>query len=224
MVKMISEVEALQLFENAESPAEIHVALLQSMHLIGKSPKVAAAIRKANDQVQRMKKLQEKQPKPLIPTRQSSHDERIALIERMRRGDHTAEKEMKDTCYDTRCTDCELGDEYQAVCLNFMIYCLGIRVARRLQGDLDNGYEIDPTVTAFMERLSDNPVRVFIHENESFYNLPTWLDQQFKMVVEPTNDSTRKAKKEIREYRLHKDSITKVIASIGRCEEKKPGQ
>ena len=130
---------------------------------------------------------------------------------------------MKDTCYDTRCTDCELGDQYQAVCLNFMISCLGIRVARRLQGDLDNGYNIDPTVTAFMKRLVDNPVRVFLHENESFYDLPTLLEQQFVTVVQPTNDGTRKAKKEIRQYKIHKNSISKVIASIGRCEEKRPG-
>ena len=223
MVKMISEEEALQLFEKASSIAEIHVALLQSVHLIGKSSKIGAAIRKANEQVRRMKKLQEKLPKPLELTRQTSHDERIGLIERLRKGDTTAEREMKDTCYDTRCTDCELGDQYQAVCLNFMISCLGIRVARRLQGDLDNGYNIDPTVTAFMKRLVDNPVRVFLHENESFYNLPAWLDQQFAMVVDPTNDGTKKSKKEIRQYKLHKDSIAKVIASIGRCEEKRPG-
>ena len=221
---MKSEEEVLQLFQDAQSTAEIHVALLQSMHLIGKSLKVSAAIRKANEQVQRMKKLQEKTPKPLEPTRQSSHDERIGLIERLRKGDTTAEKEMKDTCYDTRCTDCELGDQYQAVCLNYMISCLGIRVKRRLQGDLDNGYNIDPTVTAFMQRLVDNPVRVFLHENEPFYNLPKWLDQQFAVAVEPTNDGTRRAKKEIREYKLHKGSIAKVIASIGRCEEKPTGQ
>ena len=91
---MKSEEEVLQLFQDAKSTAEIHVALLQSMHLIGKSLKVSAAIRKANEQVQLMKKLKEKESNPLEPTRQSSHDERMGLIERLRKGDTTAEKEM----------------------------------------------------------------------------------------------------------------------------------
>lgn len=218
----LTEEEALQLFQNAQKPAEIRSALLQSTHLINTSPNVGVAIRKAQDQLRRMKKLKEKPPEPLPPTRQTSHDERIALIERMRRGDNTAEKEIKDNCHDTKCRDCKESQEYQAVCLNFLLQCLSLRVKRRLRGDSDNGYQIHDGITAFMNRLVNDPVRVWIHETKSFYNLPSWLDHEFATVVQPSDDGTRKAKKEVKEYGLHKDSIAKIIASIGRCEEKEP--
>ena len=74
---------------------------------------------------------------------------------------------------------------------------------------------LNSTISTVNAHVVFEPV-AWIHETESFYNLPSWLDHQFAAVVQPTDDGTRATTKEVKEYKIHKESIAKIIASIRR--------
>jgi len=126
---------------------------------------------------------------------------------------------MKNTCKDVRCSDCSSENaSYRAVCLSFFLNCLAIRVQTRLKFDAANGYRIEPALTQFMERLIADPQRVWLGEPKYFGALPDLLDLMYTNVVLPTAVN-KKGKREAKEYEWHKDSIRRIVESIGRCEQ-----
>lgn len=172
----------------------------------------------------RVRKLLASMTEPVPAARQQSHLERLGMIAeantRRSVGLDTAllEDTMKNVCKDFRCSDCSESTSYRSVCLNFMLTCLSIRVKTRLHYDTQNGYAIDPPITALMQRIVNNPTVVWLDENDAFMALPDALDRMHATVVLPTAVD-KKSKKEAREYAIHAQSIRKIIESIGRCEQ-----
>ena len=172
---------------------------------------------------------------PVSPQRQTSHNQRSAMLTeaRLKRAlgmDTTdIDKRMKDHCYGDKgdgkrpfCLDCTEGPEYQSLCLHYLLECLRVRISTRLQFDQQNAYAIDPAVTQFMTRYSNDPLRTWLDETASLLTLPDRLDEQYAAVVQPTDDGTKLKRTEAKLYKSHMDSIRLVIESIGRCDAAVP--
>ena len=218
---------AIARLDAARTPAELQAALLNGIALddplAPPNAPLQAAIAGAQTRLARQRMLAAA-PTGVPLERQTSHDERSRLLDRLRkrraRGLDASgtEAQMRWICRDTRCTDCAASREYKAVCIQFTLECLAVRVKERLKRNTSNAYALDPAVTAFMTRFSANPLRVWISEAEALYALPGELDRMHASVVVPTQDGTEAKRKEAYEYRLHAGSIRRVIESLRRCE------
>ena len=187
------------------------------------------------ERLRRYRKLARSLISPLL-VRQKSHDHRWRMLAEMRlkrslKMDTTSiDKEMKDHCYGERdnmatppyCRDCTQSAEYQSLCLNFYIECIAVRIKTRLQHDVQNGYAIDPAVTAFMTRYVHDPIRTWLDEPHLLLGLPDKLDEQHASVVLPTDDGSKIPHTEAKLYKSHADAIRDAIANLARCDAATP--
>ena len=104
------------------------------------------------------------------------------------------------------------------MCLQFILECLSVRLATRLRFDAANGYAIEPAVTALMTRFIADPYRVWLDETHAFYNLPNELMRMHATVVTATLDGSTQRRREANEYRLHAESVGKMVQSLRACE------
>ena len=218
--------EALAALQKATTEAERRAALLQAMPFnTDAHPEVKQAFEAERRRQHRMGLLAANLTAEVAISRQNSHHERMGMLMEA----HTRrslgldasvlQQAMKNTCKDFRCSDCSSENgSYRAVCLSFMFNCLAIRVQTRLQFDAANGYRIEPAVTQFMQRFVADPQRVWLDEQKYFRALPDILDLMYTNVVLPTAVN-KNGKREAKEYHWHKDSIRKIVESIGRCEQ-----
>ena len=165
---------------------------------------------------------------PIVPERRPSHDERVRLMMewRLRCGlgipIKTTEEAMKDICYDDRCQECSSESQsYQAVCMNFMLECVRVRIMTRMHYDTVNHYTTlpgwDATLTAAMQRFFENPIRFWLDKLAVFYG----LGDRLVALHEPTVKSTgvdKNTKAETRLYHSHAKSIQRVILQIRKCD------
>ena len=220
-------VHALQLAVDVPS---IRAALLTAVQYDTRAnPDVQVEIRAARRRLRRLQRIAlltpAHDPTPLPPQREASHRERMTLLleVRLKRslGVPTVaitERAIKDACRDSRCTDCSLSPAFRAVCLNYLLECIGVRVATRVRYDAANGYAIDPALSAFLQLVAADPLSAWLDHSEAFYALPASLDRQYNNVVLRTLDGAQQRRKEAREYELHKDSLRRMIEAFGRCE------
>lgn len=218
----------------ARTDAELQAALLHGIAhddpLEPANEALQAAMRAARRRLARQRRVAalvppvanaSEAPPPLA--RVASHSQRDALLSQRRLqrslGADTAgtERLMKDICHDTRCTDCTESREYRAVCLQFILECLSVRMATRLRFDSKNGYAVDSPVTAFMARFVTDPYGVWLDDTHALYGLPAQLQRMLATVVQPTAVD-KASRKEAKEYRLHTWSITQMIRSLRSCE------
>ena len=229
---------ALTALRDAQTLEEV-TAVLERAAPFSEDPEVGVEIIVAKEKLERLQRhtrlVRALLGSPLPPERQSSHDQRAAMLTEARLNralgmDTTAvDRKMKDHCYGERpgaarpfCRDCNESPAYQSLCLNYLLECLRVRMATRLHYDQQNGYAIDPSVTQFMTRYTHDPLRTFLNETAALYGLPDRLDHQHQAVVAPTNDGTKPKRTEALLYKSHADSIRTVVASIARCDQASP--
>eukprot|EP00966_Prymnesium_polylepis_P215340 4987110-Prymnesium_polylepis.5 len=134
----------------------------------------------------------------------------------------TTEEMMKDTCHDNRCTSCaHETPPYQAICQNFMLECLRVRIMTRMQYNVTNKYILLPGwpsgLTDELQRYVDNPIRFWIDETSTFYTLGDRLVALHEPLIKPTGID-KNSKSEARLYLSHASSIQKVISNIRKCD------
>ena len=137
---MTTRKQTLEYLKVAETEEEL-MAALQSQYLQEMSSpdaEVEEKVKEAREKLIRLEKLRGLAKRMLSVERQQSHDTRIDIMSRLKRGDENAEEEMHKHCKDTYCTSCEESQEYKATCLNFLLRCLGQRVGTRLHFDKKN--------------------------------------------------------------------------------------
>ena len=195
---------------------------------------VQAEVQSAEQRLERLVRLAKLTPPmmsaPLTPVRQQSHRQRMHLLMESRlkkalisMGNNiidlsATERLMKDACHDDRCGDCSQSAEYQSVCLQFALECLAIRMSTRLRFDAANGFAIPAETTRFMHAFVADPVRVWLDHSQRLYSLGHELDAAYDTAVLRTDDGSKESRKEIKEYRLHADSLKKMILNLQACD------
>ena len=219
--------------EAATLPATIKAAIVKATPFnTPEHPQIQAAIEKALNRLAlatreaQLTDMSEEGPLPV--DRQSSSDkrERLMLEMRLKRNlgvpiGKTADA-MRHMCYDTYCKTCATeSPKYQAICVNFMLECLAVRVSERLMFDRLNGYRrlVPADLTNAMRRYVADPVRFWLHETALFYSLGDRLVHLFENVIKPNaaGQSTHK-KAEARKFGAHAGSIQHVISNIRKCD------
>lgn len=222
--------EAVAALQSASSEAERRAALLQATPFnTDAHPDVQQAVLESSRRQRRAELLVADMTVDVTPTRQNSHRERMGMLmeAQTRRSlglDASVLREaMNTTCKDFRCPDCASeNSSYRSVCLQFMLSCLAVRVQTRLKYDTANAYQIEPAVTQFMQRLVNDPVRVWLEEPAQFESLPDSLDSMYNRFVLPRVGQDRKSRREARSYRNHAYSIRQIVENISRCERYAP--
>ena len=229
----MSAEEALNQLRRATDAASLKAAVLvAAMYNTSAHPDIQAEIRTALTRISRLTRTNQltyvNDGGPLFPERRPSNDERVRLMMewRLRRGlgipVETTEDAMKDICYDSRCEHCSAESQsYQAVCMNFMLECVRIRMITRMHYDKVNKYESlpgwDGSLTAVMKRYVEFPIRFWLDESAVFYGIGDRLVALYEPVVKPTGVD-RHTKAEARLFRSHAKSIRRVIRNILKCD------
>jgi hypothetical protein len=230
--KMSAE-EALNQLRDATDTASLRAAILAaSTYNTPAHPDIQAEMNAALSRLSRFTRTDQltyaNNTGPIVPERRPSQDERVRLMLewRLRRGlgipVETTEEAMEDICHDTRCKRCSSESQsYQAVCMNFMLECVRVRIMTRMHYDTVNHYTDlpgwDATLTAAMQRFVENPIRFWLDEHPVFYGLGDRLVALHESVVKPTGvDGATKF--EARMYGSHAKSIQRVILHIRKCD------
>ena len=230
---MSSPSDIILLLQDANDIPSIRAALLAATPF-STDATVRVEVQSAEQRLERLVRLAKLTPPmmsaPLTPVRQQSHRQRMHLLMESRlkkvlisMGNNiidlsATERLMKDACHDDRCGDCSQSAEYQSVCLQFALECLAIRMSTRLRFDAANGFAIPVPTREFMEAFVADPVRAWLDHSQRLYSLGTELDAAYDTAVLPTDDGTKARRKEVKEYRLHVDSLKKMILNLQACD------
>ena len=224
--------EVVSHLQQAQDVASLRAAILAATPF-GRDATVQVGVENARWRLSRLVRMTKLTPRSFdgVPIeRQKSHKDRVRLLMESRlkhallsMGNEmldvsSTEKQMKTLCHNDHCTDCSESGEYQAICLQFVLDCVRVRIQTRLYYDKQNGYNIPERTRDFMEMYVANPVRTWLDFPQRLYSLENELDHAYNTVVLATDDGTKDAFAEIRKYKGHIDSIAKMLRTLQACD------
>jgi hypothetical protein len=230
----MAEQTALARLREATDVESLRSAILAAAFLnTPDNPAVQTEMRAAYKRLSRHARMQQLNQAPadlveMTPERRKSSDERLRLMIDLKNKQYfdvpleATEKAMKDICYDNRCVSCaSTTPAYQAICTNFTLDCLRVRITTLLAQSKKNGYTHlkgwPSGLTAELERYVSNPSRFWLDETDHFYSLGDRLFALHKPVIKPAGRD-EKSKYEAGQFKVHSRSIQKVIRTFRNCD------